>query len=92
MRRLESLETQVKGMSESKVDPDLFPVMEATVKDDPQVVSAKQAIDDARSKVLMEMVIKDPRVSDAVKAYRDTVRSRYLESTRKGPDVAEEGH
>ncbi|MBQ8643518.1 MAG: hypothetical protein IJ469_02520 [Candidatus Methanomethylophilaceae archaeon] len=91
MKRIDSLEAQMKSMSEPKVDPDLFPMMEAAVRDDPKVMERKQAVDDARQKVLNEFVIKDPRVADAVKAYRDTVRTRYLETTRKGPEVPDEG-
>lgn len=84
MRRLESLETQVRTMSEQpKVDPDLFPMMEMAVKDDPHILELKQAVDDARSKVLMEIVIKDPRVSDAVKAYRDGVKSAYMKRSEE---------
>lgn len=83
MKRLESLETQMKSMSEPKVDPDLFPMMESAVKDDPQIQSKRRAVEDARQRVINEMLMRDPRVSDAVKAYREEVRVRYLESVQK---------
>ena len=88
MKRLESLETQVKSMSEPKVDPDLFPMMEATVRDNPQVQAMRKAVDDARQKVMTEILMRDPRVSDAVKAYKESVRTVYLEMVNKPTETS----
>lgn len=87
MKRLESLETQVKTMSEP--DPDLFPMMEAAVRDSRAVQDARRNLEEIRTRVLNEMVLKDPRVSEAVKAYRTTVREEYRRTGKGAEQVTD---
>lgn len=87
MKRLESLETQVRSMSEP--DPDLFPMMEAAVRDRKAVQEARKALEDIRTQAINELILKDPRVSEAIKAYRTAVREEYKMVGKSAPQVTE---
>lgn len=84
----ESLRKQVEELSrQPPVDEDVFPVMEQAVGDDPEVVSAREAMTRARNAVISSMLMRDPVFKDAYGTYRQTVRTRYVALREKGPET-----
>lgn len=85
IKRMDDLESKVRSMQESKpdVNRELFAVMEAAVKGDPDVKAAKQRVADEKSRIIAEMCQKDPRFQEALDGYRTAVNRAYIEHKEK---------
>lgn len=85
MKRLDDLESKVRTMdaSGSKMDMEVFLVMEAAVKGNTRVKEAAKRMANARSRVLMEICMRDAGFKEAYDAYRSTVNEEYVKSHEK---------
>lgn len=85
MKDLEDLKAKVTAL-ESKpdkpaVDRELFSVMEAAVKDDPAVVSARLKAQEVKTTILREICCADPRYAQALDQYSREVHAAYVRRT-----------
>lgn len=85
MKDLEDLKAKVTAL-ESKpdkpaVDRELFSVMEAAVKDDPAVVSARLKAQEVKTTILREICCADPRYASALEDYSREVHAAYVRRT-----------
>ena len=85
MSELADLKTKVTAL-ESKpdkpaVDRELFSVMEAAVKDDPAVVSARLKAQEVKTTILREICCADPRYASALEDYSREVHAAYVRRT-----------
>lgn len=82
LKRIDALEAQVKeqGQKKDTIDADLFSVMEASVKGDEEVKTARQRLADEKSRVISEMCARDEGYRNALDAYRRTVNAAYIRS------------
>ena len=85
MKRLDDLESKVRSMDASgpKMDKEVFLVMEAAVKGNTRVKEAARRMADAKSRVLMEVCMRDAGFKEAYDAYRNTVNEEYVKSHEK---------
>ena len=58
-------------------DAELFSLMEASVKGDPEVKSARQRVADVKSSVLAKICYQYPEYKEAIDEYRRTVARVY---------------
>lgn len=88
MKRLDDLEDKVKTMQEAKpdVNKELFAVMEAAVKQDPDVKRAKQKVADIKSMIIAELCSKDTRFQEALNEYRTAVNAAYIHQKEQASD------
>lgn len=100
IKRLDDMEAKVKALeSQPKHDTnaELLAVMEAAVKNNPEVKQARQKVADVKTAIINEMCIKDPRFKDALEAYKTTVNRVYIQtresdgSERNRPEIETEG-
>lgn len=85
MSELADLKNKVTAL-ESKpdkpaVDRELFSVMEAAVKDDPAVVSARLKAQEVKTTILREICCADPRYASALEDYSREVHAAYVRRT-----------
>lgn len=100
LKRLDDMETKVKTLeSQPKHDTnaELLAVMEAAVKNNPEVKQARQKVADVKTAIINEMCMKDSRFKDALEAYKTTVNRVYIQtresdgSERNRPEIETEG-
>lgn len=87
VKTIEDLKSEVdklKNNAKAEVDSSFFEAMEASVKGDARVRTARQRMADVKTDVLTEICMKDPRFKDAYEGYRRTVNEVYIERTRCG--------
>lgn len=60
------------------ISPDVFSVMEDAVKDVQEVRDAKRKVSDEKTRVIMEMCMKDAGFKEAREAYAKTVSEAYV--------------
>lgn len=89
VRALQSEVAELKRGAKIEIDTDLFEAMEASVKGEPAVKEARQRMADAKSTVLTDLCMNDPRFKEAYDDYRRTVNQAYInraegKSDRKG--------
>lgn len=80
---LNDLKAKVEAM-ESKPrqqDAELFAVMEASVRDDPSVVSAYRHAQEVKAQIISEYCRSDPRYAQALDQYSREVHSAYIRRT-----------
>lgn len=83
IKRLDDMEAKVKALeSQPKHDAnaELLAVMEAAVKNHPEVKASRQKVADAKTAIINEMCMKDPRFRDALEAYKTTVNRVYIQT------------
>lgn len=83
IKRLDDMEAKVKALeSQPKHDAnaELLAVMEAAVKNHTEVKQARQKVADAKTAIINEMCMKDPRFRDALEAYKTTVNRVYIQT------------
>ena len=83
LKRLDDMESKVKTLeSQPKHDTnaELLAVMEAAVKNNPEVKQARQKVADAKTAIINEMCMKDPRFKDALEEYKTTVNRVYIQT------------
>ena len=96
IKRLDSMEAKVKALeSQPKHDAnaELLAVMEAAVKNHPEVKASRQHVADVKSAIITEMCMQDQRYRDALEAYKTTVNKVYIqtrESNGGSERIAEE--
>lgn len=85
MRDLEDLKAKVSAIETKpktpQLDSELFQVMEATVKDDPQVVSARMNAQQVKAQIISELCRQDPRYAQALDQYSREVHAAYVRRT-----------
>lgn len=85
MRDLEDLKAKVSAMETKpktpQLDSELFQVMEAAVKDDPQVVSARMNAQQVKAQIISELCRQDPRYAQALDQYSREVHAAYVRRT-----------
>ena len=83
IKRLDDMEAKVKALeSQPKHDAnaELLAVMEAAVKNHPEVKASRQKVADAKTAIINEMCMKDPRFKDALEEYKTTVNRVYIQT------------
>ena len=75
----------LKKGARAEVDSTLFEAMEASVKGVPEVKHARQRMADAKTAVLTDICLKDPRFKEAYDDYRKTVSRSYLDRAEGRP-------
>ena len=83
IKRLDEMESKIKTLeSQPKHDTnaELLAVMEAAVKNNPEVKQARQKVADAKTAIINEMCMKDPRFKDALEEYKTTVNRVYIQT------------
>ena len=86
IKRLDDMEAKVKALeSQPKHDAnaELLAVMEAAVKNHPEVKASRQKVADVKSTIITEMCMQDQRYRDALEAYKTMVNKVYIQ-TREG--------
>lgn len=85
MRDLEDLKAKVSAIETKpktpQLDSELFQVMEAAVKDDPQVVSARMNAQQVKAQIISELCRQDPRYAQALDQYSREVHAAYVRRT-----------
>lgn len=85
MRDLEDLKAKITAMETKpktpQLDSELFQVMEAAVKDDPQVVSARMNAQQVKAQIISELCRQDPRYAQALDQYSREVHAAYVRRT-----------
>ena len=85
MKDLEDLKAKVTAMETKpktpQLDSELFQVMEAAVKDDPQVVSARMNAQQVKAQIISELCRQDPRYAQALDQYSREVHAAYVRRT-----------
>ena len=66
-------------------DAELFSLMESTVKNEPEVKSARQRVADVKSEVLAKICYGYPEYKDAIDNYRKIVASVYKQKANTLP-------
>lgn len=96
IKRLDDMEAKVKALeSQPKHDAnaELLAVMEAAVKNHPEVKASRQHVADVKSAIITELCMQDQRYRDALEAYKTTVNKVYIqtrESNGGSERIAEE--
>ena len=96
IKRLDDMEAKVKALeSQPKHDAnaELLAVMEAAVKNHPEVKASRQHVADVKSAIITELCMQDQRYRDALEAYKTTVNKVYIQTRESngGPErIAEE--
>ena len=83
LKRMDDMESKIKTLeSQPKHDTnaELLAVMEAAVKNNPEVKQARQKVADAKTAIINEMCMKDPRFKDALEEYKTTVNRVYIQT------------
>ena len=81
VKRISDLEEKVKGMEDSpksRVNEELFAVMEASVKGEDEVKAARQKLSSIKTEILSEICMKDGRYKEAYDGYRTAVNAAYI--------------
>lgn len=85
MRDLEDLKAKISAIETKpktpQLDSELFQVMEAAVKDDPQVVSARMNAQQVKAQIISELCRQDPRYAQALDQYSREVHAAYVRRT-----------
>ena len=83
LKRMDDMESKIKTLeSQPKHDTnaELLAVMEAAVKNHPEVKASRQKVADAKTAIINEMCMKDPRFKDALEEYKTTVNRVYIQT------------
>ena len=81
VKDMEALKSRVQELEKprtSEVDAEIFSVMEHAVKDDPDVVQAKNRLARAKTKVISELCMRDEEYRRLFDEYRTVVHTKYV--------------
>jgi hypothetical protein len=81
LTEVKSLKERVEALERPKdnpLDAEIFAVMEASVKGDPEVVKAKAKLADAKTRVISELCMRDEGYRRAFDEYRTIVHAKYV--------------
>ena len=84
IKRLDDMEAKVKALeSQPKHDAnaELLAVMEAAVKNHPEVKASRQHVADVKSAIITELCMQDQRYRDALESYKTMVNKVYIQTT-----------
>ena len=81
--QIDDLKKKIEGMEKPResMDAGVFLAMEAAVRDDPEIISAKTRLSELKSTIILEMCMKDSRYAEAYRDYRAKVSERYVHLT-----------
>ena len=83
IKRLDDMEAKVKALeSQPKHDAnaELLAVMEAAVKNHPEVKASRQHVADVKSAIITELCMQDQRYRDALESYKTMVNKVYIQT------------
>lgn len=92
IKRLDDMETKIKTLESQPrhdANAELLAVMEAAVKSNQEVKTSRQKVADAKTMIINEMCMKDPRYRQALEDYKTTVNRVYIQ-TRESNGLATE--
>lgn len=92
IKRLDDMETKIKTLESQPrhdTNAELLAVMEAAVKSNQEVKTSRQKVADAKTMIINEMCMKDPRYRQALEDYKTTVNRVYIQ-TRESNGLATE--
>ena len=81
VKDMEALKAKVQELERpktSEVDAEIFAVMEHAVKDDPDVVQAKNRLARAKTRVISELCMRDEEYRRLFDEYRTAVHTKYV--------------
>jgi len=81
VKDMEALKSRVQELEKprtSEVDAEIFSVMEHAVKDDPDVVQAKNRLARAKTRVISELCMRDEEYRRLFDEYRTAVHTKYV--------------
>jgi len=81
VKDMEALKTRVQELEKprtSEVDAEIFSVMEHAVKDDPDVVQAKNRLARAKTRIISELCMRDEEYRRLFDEYRTAVHTKYV--------------
>lgn len=81
VKDMEALKTRVQELERpktSEVDAEIFAVMEHAVKDDADVVQAKNRLARAKTRVISELCMRDEEYRRLFDEYRTAVHTKYV--------------
>ena len=81
VKDMETLKSRVQELEKprtSEVDAEIFSVMEHAVKDDPDVVQAKNRLARAKTRVISELCMRDEEYRRLFDEYRTAVHTKYV--------------
>lgn len=83
LKRMDDMESKIKTLeSQPKhdVNAELLAVMEAAVKNRPEVKVARQKVADIKTAIINEICMKDQRFREALEDYKTTVNRVYIQT------------
>lgn len=81
VKKIDSLEAEIKEIKKPKdspMDAQLFAVMEQSVRDDPEVQSAKRKLQDEKTRIITELCMADENYRKCFDSYRTAVNAAYV--------------
>lgn len=80
LNQIDELKKKVEGMEAPRenIDAGVFLAMESAVENDPEVIKAREHMDELRKTILLELCMKDLRYAEAYRDYRAKVSERYV--------------
>ena len=81
VKDMEALKSRVQELERprtSEVDAEIFSVMEHAVKDDPDVVQAKNRLARAKTRIISELCMRDEEYRRLFDEYRTAVHTKYV--------------
>lgn len=81
VKKIDALESEVKEMrkpKESAMDAQLFAVMEQSVRDDPEVVTARRKLQDEKTRIISELCMSKEGYRKLFDEYRTAVNAAYV--------------
>lgn len=81
VQRISTLESKIEEMSKPKqnpVDAQLFAVMEQSVRDEPEVVSARRRLQDEKTRIISDMCMSNEAYRRLFDEYKTAVNSAYI--------------
>lgn len=83
IKRMDDMETKIKTLESQPrhdANAELLAVMEAAVKNNQEVKASRQKVADAKTMIINEMCMKDPRYQQALEDYKTTVNRVYIQT------------
>ena len=83
MKRLEDMEGEIKALKaqpKHDANAELLAVMEAAVKNHPDVKASRQHVADVKTTIITELCMQDQRYRDALESYKTMVNKVYIQT------------
>lgn len=81
LNEIKTLKARVENLERPKdnpIDAEIFSVMEAKVKGDPEVASAKTRLANAKTRIISELCMKDEEYRRLFDEYKTVVHAHYV--------------